>query len=93
MHRLFVRIERFLHHPWVRIAIALSLVVSSVFEIMEELGGEPDGMGSHHGVLIFGVAMVFRASTEVMLEFIETHHAFEGQKRSPVNEGRRRDEH
>jgi hypothetical protein len=43
--------HRVLNNRWVALAVAIVLIVTSIFEIIES-GNE---IGSHHGVLIFGI--------------------------------------
>ena len=76
-------LKRWLENPSTNIAIALVLVVSSVAEGWGEFVGgiSKFEIGVHHGVLLFGLAMLLRGIIEAM-EAVERAH-----KRARSREG------
>ena len=71
------RIRRFLDSPYTNIAIALVLVISSLGEGVETFVGELSefDLGVHHGVLLFGLAMLLRG-------LVETREALDKARKS-----------
>jgi len=68
MNFLLNKLHNFLEHPMVEIAIAVILIASSLAEGWETFSKDLSefDVGAHHGVLIFGFAMLLRAIVDAL---------------------------
>lgn len=68
-------LKRFLENPVINIVIAIILIISSFAEGWDDLseGLTEFSLGVHHGVLLFGVAMLMRGIIEFLEALIKAH--------------------
>lgn len=68
-------LKRFLENPVIDILIAITLIISSFAEGWDDLseGLTEFSLGVHHGVLLFGVAMLLRGVVEFLEALIKAH--------------------
>jgi len=60
-------LARFLENPWTNIGVALILIATSSLELWEDFAHEgPDGLGAHHGILVFGVVSLLKALPDAL---------------------------
>jgi len=77
MHRFFATLDRIINHPYAKIAVALCLVATSGFEIHHEMELSESKVGAHHGLFVYGIALVVSALAEVSETAVQAHHSLE----------------
>jgi hypothetical protein len=62
------RLKRILKHPYTKLAVGLILVVTSTFEIVDDLMSDipKSRVGAHHGLLILGIVNALSAVPELV---------------------------
>jgi len=73
------KLKAFIEHPVTNLFIAAVLIGTSLAEGWESFSGDLSEFdaGAHHGVLLFGVAMLLRGiieATELVIEAHEKRH-------------------
>ena len=68
-------LKAFLENPIINIVIALVLIISSFAEGWDDFseGVTEFSLGVHHGVLLFGTAMLLRGIIEFLEALIKAH--------------------
>ena len=68
-------LKRFIEHPITNLVIASVLVITSLAEGWESFSTDLSefDMGVHHGVLLFGIAMLLRGVVETMEAIVRSH--------------------
>ena len=65
------RLKAFIEHPVINLAIAIVLISTSLAEGWESFSSDLSDIhvGAHHGVLLFGIAMLVRGIVEALEYF------------------------
>ena len=74
-----LRLKAFCEHVYVTIATGLTMLFSSIVEMVRTF--EESGLGSHYGVALFGLVHVLKAIPQVLggaQEIARTKHSSDG---------------
>ena len=69
------RLKAFIEHPIINLAIALVLISTGLAEGWESFSSDLSDIhvGAHHGVLLFGIAMLVRGIVEALEYFVKAN--------------------
>ena len=75
------RLKAFIEHPVINLTIAIVLISTSLAEGWESFSSDLSDIhvGAHHGVLLFGIAMLVRGIVEALESFVGAN-----EKRKPT---------
>ena len=79
------RLKAFIEHPVINLTIAIVLISTSLAEGWESFSSDLSDIhvGAHHGVLLFGIAMLVRGIVEALESLIRAN----ARRKSTISNG------
>ncbi|MBT5723456.1 MAG: hypothetical protein HON77_17550 [Gammaproteobacteria bacterium] len=79
------RLKAFIEHPVINLTIAIVLISTSLAEGWESFSSDLSDIhvGAHHGVLLFGIAMLVRGIVEALESFVRANE----KRKSTIKNG------